>query len=107
MVTENVNNDKQHSSTYSVALGTVILFQHCCSRNNQSKCDGTDSKWLPARLTGSDVYGVTMDSPCVGQWIMGVRYAWRESPCGFKACPVYTVENDLPMAPVSVVGLIG
>ncbi|WAR08529.1 SIAE-like protein [Mya arenaria] len=84
---------------------TGVGFEVCCSRNNQSKCDGTDSNWQPAPLKGSDKYGVTMGS-CVDLWTMGVRYLWRESPCGFKNCPVYTKENDLPMAPFIVNGIL-
>jgi len=44
---------------------------------------------------------------CVDEYTMGVRYAWRESPCQFKKCAVYTKENNLPMAPFKMIGLIG
>ncbi|XP_052237319.1 sialate O-acetylesterase-like isoform X3 [Dreissena polymorpha] len=85
---------------------TSAGFEVCCSINNMTKCDGKDSVWQAAPITASDSHSVTMRS-CVGMWTMGVRYAWAESPCAFKACAVYTRENSLPMAPFVVVGVIG
>ena len=38
---------------------------------------------------------------------MGLRYAWQESPCNFKKCAVYVTENEMPMAPLLQLGLIG
>ncbi|KAL4233525.1 hypothetical protein ACF0H5_008206 [Mactra antiquata] len=82
-------------------------FEVCCSRNNQTQCDGTDSTWMTAPIIKYDKTSVTIPS-CNGQWTMGVRYLWQESPCVTpKMCPVYSVENDLPMAPYKLVGIIG
>ena len=44
---------------------------------------------------------------CSDQFIVGVRYAWRESPCEFKQCALYSMENDLPAPPFIDLGLIG
>ena len=44
---------------------------------------------------------------CSKQYVMGVRYAWRESPCQFKKCAVYSKENDLPAPPYIALGLFG
>lgn len=72
-----------------------------------SKCDGTDdSKWIAAPIVTYDDTSVTV-ATCDGMWIMGIRYAWRESPCHTpKMCAVYSVENDIPMSPYILIGLI-
>ncbi|XP_045171966.1 sialate O-acetylesterase-like isoform X2 [Mercenaria mercenaria] len=103
-----------HTLTLALDNGTTPItvrskngFEVCCSRNNQSRCDGTDSKWIDAPIIASGTNNVTVSS-CNGEWTMGIRYLWRESPCTtVKMCPVYTVENELPMAPFITVGLIG
>ncbi|XP_045199198.2 sialate O-acetylesterase-like [Mercenaria mercenaria] len=81
-------------------------FEICCSDNNRSKCDGTDSKWLASPIVDYDNTSVTITS-CYRMWTMGVRYAWRESPCPiFKTCAVYSKENDLPMPPYMKIFII-
>ena len=29
--------------------------------------------------------------------LVGLRYAWRETPCPFKRCAIYGADNGLPM----------
>ena len=45
-----------------------------------------------------------MTAKCPGgqEWV-GVRYAWRESPCAFEECPVYA--SNLPGPPFLKIGL--
>lgn len=103
-----------HTLTLELDNGTTPItvrakdgFEVCCSKNNQSKCDGQDSKWISAPIVASGTANVTV-AACNGEWTMGIRYLWRESPCKtVKMCAVYTVENQLPMAPYLEVGLIG
>ncbi|CAG5125211.1 unnamed protein product [Candidula unifasciata] len=58
------------------------------------------SRWVAANITSHDQVSVTLHNPCrAGESIKGVRYAWRESPCSFKACAVYGKVNSLPAPP--------
>lgn len=87
----------------------MTLFQVCCSRNNQSVCDGTDSIWSEVPIIKHDNQSVTLSykQNCSNQWIMGLRYEWRETPCDYKQCAVYSTENSLPAPPFITLGLIG
>lgn len=38
---------------------------------------------------------------------MGFRYLWRESPCLYKKCPVYTLVNEIPAGPYVSLGIFG
>lgn len=59
-------------------------------------------------ITKSDVRSVTLSYKRCGQaYVVGLRYAWRESPCPYKQCAVYSKENDLPAPPFVINGLIG
>ncbi|CAH1799067.1 unnamed protein product [Owenia fusiformis] len=83
-------------------------FEVCCSKDNQTYCGSGNAFWSPAPLIGYDQHSVTMSwKTCSGSWIVGLRYAWLETPCAFKQCPVYSVINELPMAPFVTNGLIG
>ncbi|KAK3097297.1 hypothetical protein FSP39_008444 [Pinctada imbricata] len=84
-------------------------FEVCCSRNNQSKCDGTDSTWMDTPIIKHDAHSVTLsyNGTCANKYVMGLRYAWQESPCEFKKCAVYITENNMPLAPFVELGLIG
>ncbi|XP_060570661.1 sialate O-acetylesterase-like [Ruditapes philippinarum] len=95
------------NGTDPIRVKSMDGFEICCSVNNMSKCDGTDdSKWLPSPIVSYDTTSVTV-ATCDGMWIMGIRYAWRESPClSSKMCAVYSVENDIPMSPYISIGLI-
>ena len=66
------------------------------------------SNWTRAPIIASDSHSVTLSyKACANMYIMGWRYIWRETPCEYKSCPLYTVENDLPAAPYYSTGLIG
>ena len=84
----------------------IIHLQVCCSPDNQTYCDLPRTKWIPTPIVANTSTSVTVSyQPCAGQWIVGLRYAWRESPCAFKQCAVYSKENALPMAPFLANGL--
>lgn len=84
-------------------------FEVCCSTNNQSRCDGTDSIWMTAPLIQHDQHSITMSykGNCSRKYVMGIRYEWRESPCLSKQCAVYNANNGLPAPPVIELGLFG
>ena len=44
---------------------------------------------------------------CHQQYLMGIRFAWRETPCAYKNASVYSVENDLPAPPFIERRLLG
>ncbi|BFZ09709.1 hypothetical protein BsWGS_12745 [Bradybaena similaris] len=59
-----------------------------------------NARWAAANITSHDQVSVTLHNTChSGEIIKGVRYAWRESPCSFKACAVYGKVNGLPAPP--------
>lgn len=84
-------------------------FEICCSLNNQSLCNGSDSKWIQAPIIKHTSTMVTLSykDGCSREYVMGLRYLWRESPCSLKKCAVYSVENNLPVPPFVTKGLIG
>lgn len=43
-------------------------------------------------------------SECSIENVVGIRYAWRESPCQFKKCAIYGAKNGLPMPPFTYYG---
>ena len=56
--------------------------------------------WTSVAITAADPHSVTITyKPCGQKYVMGWRYLWRETPCQYKSCPVYSVENDLPAPP--------
>ena len=49
---------------------------------------------------------VSYNGTCSNKWVMGYRYAWRESPCPFKACALYVKGTDVPFGPMFGLGLL-
>ena len=63
-------------------------------------CNTRDGTWVSAPITDHDKQTVSISySGCASQYVVAIRYAWRESPCPFKKCAVYSVENNLPAPP--------
>ncbi|BFZ09713.1 hypothetical protein BsWGS_12752 [Bradybaena similaris] len=63
--------------------------------------NGVVQQWMPTSITSFNQTGVTIFSNICspGQSLVGLRYAWRESPCAFKNCAVYETVNFLPAPP--------
>ncbi|EDO41559.1 predicted protein, partial [Nematostella vectensis] len=61
----------------------------------------SSSKWLPAKITESAFYTVSLQGVCpAGPGdVTAVRYAWRTDPCDFKKCAVYSKAEELPAGP--------
>lgn len=76
-------------------------FELCCSWNGREECSSGNSWWLPSSVLKWASNFVYLDGLVCGegQYIVGIRYAWRESPCIFKQCAVYSEENELPAPP--------
>ncbi|CAG5130235.1 unnamed protein product [Candidula unifasciata] len=63
--------------------------------------NGAAKKWVPATIIAYNKTAITLNSNVCnpGQQLLGLRYAWRESPCAFKKCAVYETVNSLPAPP--------
>ncbi|KAK3097695.1 hypothetical protein FSP39_012205 [Pinctada imbricata] len=99
------------SSTFSIEfkvnnvsnfkIQTDSGFEICCSFSKDvSSCINGTSWWIPAPIVSSKANIVTLTtSSCSGanNKVVGVRYAWRKSPCPFKKCAIY--EDIFPAPP--------
>ena len=89
-------------------LGVSTKFQVCCSPDKQTYCPNPASKWVAAPISKAMPNAVQLDwKACSKMYIVGVRYAWRETPCPYKKCAVYSVDGELPAPPYMSVSLIG
>ncbi|XP_029374215.1 sialate O-acetylesterase [Echeneis naucrates] len=87
-----------YSQTVSVTQ-SKDAFEICCSEI-QAPC-GSQSQWVPAPIMQCGPTTVQLStSLCpVTDEVVAVRYAWRDWPCAFKACPVYSASGILPAPP--------
>ena len=76
------------------------VFQFCCTWKGAGECDGLSSWWLPTTVLSGEAAALTLDGGVCGadQFIVGLRYAWRETPCVFQRCAVYST-SGLPGPP--------
>ncbi|XP_052784074.1 sialate O-acetylesterase-like [Mya arenaria] len=86
-----------------IEIRTKDGFEVCCATSKYSKCDGSDQAvWIAAPIMKSSPQSVTLliCNSSLGL-TRGFRYAWRESPCAFKKCAIYSRPdmNSLPMGP--------
>lgn len=80
----------------------IFLFSFikiCCS-GIQVPC-GSKSSWVPAPIiqwgpTTVQLFASLCQST---EEVAALRYAWRDWPCGFKACPIYSASGILPAPP--------
>lgn len=84
-------------------------FEVICSpfeKKQESSDVSNNAVWSPVPIIQSDDTSLTLDlqQACANQTVAGVRYAWRESPCDYKACAIYSLYSDLPAPPYLVVG---
>ena len=67
-------------------------FEVCCKKNDGSLT------WMEALLLKVGLNTVTIKYPCTeGETPINVRYSWRDDPCVFKKCAVYS--GNLPSPP--------
>ncbi|XP_056139956.1 sialate O-acetylesterase [Lampris incognitus] len=78
------------------------IFEICCSAL-KVPC-GPQSIWLPAPIMQWDFNTVKVStSVCQpSERVAGLRYAWKDWPCDFKACPIYSTSGILPAPPFKI-----
>ncbi|XP_053385151.1 uncharacterized protein LOC128550329 [Mercenaria mercenaria] len=82
-------------------------FEICCAFVKPAVCETGKAWWLPTTTwQGYDRNNVTQSyaSECSIENVVGIRYAWRQSPCPFKKCAIYGAKNGLPMPPFTYYG---
>ncbi|XP_078023370.1 sialate O-acetylesterase [Epinephelus lanceolatus] len=75
------------------------IFEICCTETPVS-C-GSKSHWVPAPIVWSNKTSVELSTKFCepSQEVGALRYAWRDWPCDFKACPIYSGDKILPAPP--------
>lgn len=91
-----------YSQKITVTHFNKDVFEVCCSKK-KTACDVSSSGWAPAPVFNvySNIVFLTTDN-CPDE-VSGLRYAWKDWPCDWKACPIYSADRVLP-APPFVVG---
>ncbi|XP_064612568.1 LOW QUALITY PROTEIN: sialate O-acetylesterase-like [Liolophura sinensis] len=82
-------------------------YEVCCSTNVHAHCSTKDSNWKAAPISAHSTSSINLNyhQHCGGNaHVLGVRYAWRESPCDVKKCAVYSKANGLPAPPYLSLG---
>ncbi|XP_078102720.1 sialate O-acetylesterase [Sander vitreus] len=73
-------------------------FEICCSET-RNPC-GPKSRWVPAPIMQQGPTSVQLSNLCaLTDEVAALRYAWRDWPCEFKACPIYSSSRILPAPP--------
>ncbi|XP_022616948.1 sialate O-acetylesterase [Seriola dumerili] len=90
----NITYNQSVSVTYS-----KDIFEICCS-GIQAPC-GPKSFWVPAPIAqwGPTTVQLSASLCPPSDEVAAVRYAWRDWPCDFKACPIYSASGILPAPP--------
>ncbi|XP_046891749.1 sialate O-acetylesterase [Hypomesus transpacificus] len=78
------------------------IFEICCSVL-KAPC-WSFSNWVPAPIIQWDRTSVQLSTTNCQSTnnVAGLRYAWRDWPCDFKACPIYTADGVLPAPPFTL-----
>lgn len=75
-------------------------FEICCHRNS-SYCE-LYRQYTWDQISDFSVYEgrfVRFDMPVNCSWVRMVRYAWRQKPCEYKQCALYSKSSGLPIYP--------
>ncbi|KAE8295520.1 Sialate O-acetylesterase [Larimichthys crocea] len=90
----NITYDQTVSVTPSAGI-----FEICCSVT-EDPC-GPTSHWVavPIMQWDSTTVRVSANSCPLPYEVAALRYAWRDWPCDFKACPIYSTSGILPAPP--------
>ncbi|XP_014790821.1 sialate O-acetylesterase [Octopus bimaculoides] len=73
-------------------------FQISCAKHNECR----NSMWLSIESsTNENQTSIFLSSnvTCYGECVCDIRYAWQDSPCPLKKCPIYSQGTNLPAAP--------
>ncbi|XP_068173232.1 sialate O-acetylesterase [Antennarius striatus] len=90
----NVTYDQTVTVTPSVGI-----FEVCCSEN-KTMC-GPDFHWVAVSILdwSSNTVQLLTSVCSLNEEVVALRYAWRDWPCDFKACPIYSSSGILPAPP--------
>ncbi|XP_067675941.1 sialate O-acetylesterase-like [Haliotis asinina] len=93
-----VENTTQLILTYQekILYRNLEGFEVLCSVPGTHNTIWTPTPILSALPTSITLYSLVCGE---GQTILGLRYSWRESPCAFKTCTVYSADNPLLPGP--------
>ncbi|XP_054649938.1 sialate O-acetylesterase isoform X2 [Dunckerocampus dactyliophorus] len=88
--------------TYDQIVSVTLsedIFEICCSQP-QAQC-GPQSVWIPVPIThwGPTTIQIAANICQPSTVVAALRYAWKDWPCEFKACPVYSANSVLPAPP--------
>lgn len=88
--------------TYDPAVSVTPskdIFEICCSEVH-TPC-GPKSRWVPAPIMqwGPTTVQLSTSLCRLTEKVAALRYAWRDWPCDFKACPIYSANGVLPAPP--------
>ncbi|XP_046574680.1 sialate O-acetylesterase-like [Haliotis rubra] len=94
-------NGPQHTMNIIYNYGPITVnsnsgFEVCCSA--AAKC-GPQDTWVAAPIQSHQDNEVILSTRSCSHKVVGVRYAWRESPCDYKKCAIYGRETSLPAPP--------
>lgn len=86
----------------SSRLSPFFYFVKVCCSEIQAPC-GPESQWVPAPTVQWDSTSVQLSASwCKLNEVAAVRYAWRDWPCDFKACSIYSASGILPAPPFTI-----
>ncbi|KAM6946328.1 sialate O-acetylesterase [Aplochiton taeniatus] len=90
------------SITYDQKISVAAsknIFEVCCSAV-KTLC-GPKAQWVPAPIEQWDANTVQLNVTSCSAMdnVAGLRYAWRDWPCDYKACPIYSSHRFLPAPP--------
>ncbi|KAG9348530.1 hypothetical protein JZ751_002266 [Albula glossodonta] len=88
-----------YTQTISVTKSKTI-FEVCCTEVKQT-CS-IDSKWVSAPIMQWGQSSVQVSTELCEDIVSGLRHAWSDWPCEFKACPVYSADRELPAPPFTL-----
>ncbi|PVD28182.1 hypothetical protein C0Q70_10768 [Pomacea canaliculata] len=84
----------------SLSIRDTKGFEVCCGGASAHSCTDQGTKWVDAPITSHQGSLVTISaSGCNADKVLGLRYAWRITPCHFKQCAVYAADTSLPAPP--------
>ncbi|KAI0221391.1 Sialate O-acetylesterase [Lamellibrachia satsuma] len=83
-------------------------FEVCCSHDTVTLCP-VDGNWTAAPVihVGATTVQLSWRACGADTYVMGLRYEWRLTPCAYKKCAIYSVENELPAPPFIFQGFFG
>ena len=77
---------------------TCVYFSH--PQFNCVDPTGGTEDWVEVQAAASAFNQILLSGNCpAGSTVRGLRYAWRQFPCEFKKCAVYSRAESFPAPP--------